>query len=219
MTRTPGALHHRGKGFAPDTLGRSRRVLKRGFVYVAAAAITLTAWLVGFRPGPGGAERLLTVHAASPEGGGSGQETTVWLYSSEKGGLVLTEKVTKTKEEWKAELSPLQYRVLREKGTERPFTGALLENKEHGVYVCAACGTELFSSDAKFESGTGWPSFYAPIAKENVATERDNALGMRRIEVLCSRCGGHLGHVFDDGPKPTGLRYCVNSASLGFEKK
>ncbi|MCG6927327.1 MAG: peptide-methionine (R)-S-oxide reductase MsrB [Acidobacteria bacterium] len=130
----------------------------------------------------------------------------------------MTEKVKKTDAEWKQTLSPLQYKVLREKGTERAFTGALLENHEKGVYVCAACGAELFSSETKFESGSGWPSFYAPIAQENVATESDNSLGMRRIEVLCPRCGGHLGHVFDDGPKPTGLRYCINSASLAFEK-
>jgi peptide-methionine (R)-S-oxide reductase len=184
----------------------------------AAAAITLTAWLVGFRPGPGRAERLLTAHAAAPGGGESDQET-VLLYSSEKGRLVVTEKVKKTEDDWKKTLSPLQYKVLREKGTERPFTGALLENHEKGVYTCAACGADLFASDTKFESGSGWPSFYAPIAEENVAAEADNSLGMRRVEVLCRRCGGHLGHVFDDGPKPTGLRYCINSASLGFEKQ
>jgi peptide-methionine (R)-S-oxide reductase len=113
--------------------------------------------------------------------------------------------VEKTEEEWKKTLSPLQYKVLREKGTERAFTGALLENHEKGVYTCAACGADLFASDTKFESGSGWPSFYAPIAEENVATEADNTLGMRRIEILCRRCGGHLGHVFNDGPKPTGV--------------
>jgi peptide-methionine (R)-S-oxide reductase len=193
-------------------------VLRRGLVYAAAAAITLTAWLVGFRPGPGDAERLLEVHAASP-GDDESAGGTVRLYSSEKGGFVMAEKVNKTEEEWKKTLSPMQYRILREKGTERPFTGALLDNKEKGVYTCAACGADLFDSDTKFESGSGWPSFYAPIAEENVATERDDSLGMRRIEILCRRCGGHLGHVFDDGPKPTGLRYCVNSASLDFEKK
>ena len=193
-------------------------MLRRSLVYAAAAAITLTGWLVGFRPGPGDAERLLTAHAASPAGDESDQETTVRLYSSEKGGFVVAEKIEKTEEEWKKTLSPLQYKVLREKGTERAFTGALLENHEKGVYTCAACGADLFASETKFESGSGWPSFYAPIAEENVATEADNTLGMRRIEILCRRCGGHLGHVFDDGPKPTGLRYCVNSASLGFEK-
>ena len=194
-------------------------MLRRSLVYAAAAAITLTAWMVGFRPGPGRAERLLTAHAASPAGGESGQEATVRLYSSEKGGFVVVDKVEKTEEEWKKTLSPVQYKVLREKGTERAFTGALLENHEKGVYTCAACGADLFASDTKFESGTGWPSFYAPIAEENVAAEADTSLGMRRVEVLCRRCGGHLGHVFDDGPKPTGLRYCVNSASLGFEKR
>jgi peptide-methionine (R)-S-oxide reductase len=193
-------------------------VVRRSLVYAAAAAITLAAWLIGFRPGAGSAERLLAVHAAPPAGGESEQEATVRLYSSEKGGFVVTEKVSKSKEEWKKELTPLQYKVLREKGTERPFTGALLNNHEKGVYVCAACGAELFSSDTKFESGSGWPSFYAPVADENVATEVDNSLGMRRIEVLCPRCGGHLGHVFDDGPKPTGLRYCINSASLDFKE-
>jgi peptide-methionine (R)-S-oxide reductase len=198
---------------------RSERVLRRSLIYAAAAAITLTGWLVGFRPGPGGAERLLTVHAAAPAGGDeSEKESTVRLYSSQKGGFVVTKKVSKTDEEWKKSLSPTQYKVLRKKGTERAFTGALLDNKEKGVYTCAACGAELFASDTKFESGSGWPSFYAPIAEENVASERDDTLGMRRVEVLCRRCGGHLGHVFDDGPKPTGLRYCVNSASLGFEK-
>jgi peptide-methionine (R)-S-oxide reductase len=192
--------------------------MRRSLVYATAAAITLTAWLVGFRPGPGRAERLLTAHAAAPAGE-EGQETTVRLYSSEKGGFVVAEKVQKTEEEWKKSLSPLQYKILREKGTERPFTGALLKNHEKGVYTCAACGADLFDSDTKFESGSGWPSFYAPIAEENVATEADNSLGMRRIEILCRRCGGHLGHVFDDGPRPTGLRYCVNSASLGFKKR
>ena len=116
-------------------------------------------------------------------------------------------------------LTDLQRDVLRNAGTERAFTGEYWDNKKTGVYTCRLCGLPLFQSETKFDSGTGWPSFYAPVAEENVATEEDNKFGMRRIEILCQRCGGHLGHVFDDGPKPTGLRYCVNSASLDFEKQ
>ncbi len=129
-----------------------------------------------------------------------------------------TLKVTKTDEEWKKLLTPIQFEVLRKKGTERAFTGALWDNHEKGQYKCAGCGQLLFDSETKFESGTGWPSFYQPIVPEAVATESDHSYGMVRDEVNCSRCGGHLGHVFDDGPKPTGLRYCMNSASLTFDK-
>jgi peptide-methionine (R)-S-oxide reductase len=130
-----------------------------------------------------------------------------------------TDKVVKSDEQWKKELTPEQYHVLREKGTERAFTGATWDNHEKGVYKCAACGLELYSSDTKFESGTGWPSFWQPIAKDAVTVAVDDTLGMTRDEVLCARCGGHLGHVFDDGPKPTGLRYCMNSAAMTFEKE
>ncbi|MDP3734175.1 MAG: peptide-methionine (R)-S-oxide reductase MsrB [Nanoarchaeota archaeon] len=121
--------------------------------------------------------------------------------------------------DWKKKLTPEQYRVLREKGTELPFTGKLLHNKEKGVYVCAGCGTALFPSDTKYDSGCGWPSFYDLQHKENIELQKDISLGMQRIEVLCKKCGGHLGHVFDDGPQPTGKRYCINSLSLGFKKK
>ena len=123
----------------------------------------------------------------------------------------------KTEDQWKKELTPEQYRVLREKGTERAFTGVYWDNHAKGTYRCAACGLELFDSSTKFDSGTGWPSFWAPIAKANVTIHRDATLGMVREEVVCTRCGGHLGHVFDDGPEPTGLRYCMNSVSLKFE--
>lgn len=128
-------------------------------------------------------------------------------------------KIKKSDEEWKKILAPEQYHVLREKGTELPFTGKYDRHFKKGRYVCAACGNELFVSDAKFDAGCGWPSFYAPASKENIAEQEDNNHFMRRTEVLCSKCGGHLGHVFNDGPKPTGLRYCINSASLDFKGK
>ena len=131
----------------------------------------------------------------------------------------MKEKIKKTDEEWKKTLTPEQYNVLRQKGTEMPHTGKYDKHFKKGKYVCAACGNELFVSGAKFDSGCGWPSFYAPASKENVAEQEDNGHFMRRTEVLCNKCGGHLGHVFDDGPNPTGLRYCINSASLDFKEK
>src|SRR5579863_7323215 len=130
-----------------------------------------------------------------------------------------TEKIVKPEEEWKKELPPEQYHILREKGTERPFTGKYWNLKDDGTYVCAACGQELFRSGTKFDSGCGWPSFWDVANKGTIETRDDFSYGMHRIEVLCSRCGGHLGHVFDDGPNPTGQRYCINSASLQFHKE
>ncbi len=130
----------------------------------------------------------------------------------------MTSKVTKSDAEWRAELTPEQYEVLRKKGTERPFTGQYADSKEPGTYVCAGCGEPLFDADTKYESGTGWPSFTQPVEGGKVETEEDRSLFMKRTEVLCSSCGGHLGHVFDDGPGPTGQRYCINSAALDLKK-
>ena len=128
-------------------------------------------------------------------------------------------KVVKSEGEWKEGLSPTQYHILREKGTERAFTGKYWKHKENGTYVCAGCGQELFHSDTKFDSGTGWPSFYKAVDKDKVELRNDDSYGMHRVEVVCRRCGGHLGHVFDDGPEPTGQRYCINSESLDFKSK
>ena len=126
-------------------------------------------------------------------------------------------KITKTEDQWRAQLTPEQFRILRQKGTERPFTGVYNEFKSEGVFTCAGCGAALFESDAKFSSGCGWPSFFQPVNQVAVEEHHDESHGMRRTEVTCAACGGHLGHVFPDGPRPTGQRYCINSVSLGFE--
>ena len=136
--------------------------------------------------------------------------------SGERKGPVTVDRIVKTEDEWRKQLTPEQYRVTRRSGTEAAFCGGYLNNHEAGIYHCVCCGTALFRSDAKFESGTGWPSFFQPVAKENIEEKTDDSFGVHRTELLCQRCGAHLGHVFEDGPKPTGLRYCINSVSLTF---
>jgi peptide-methionine (R)-S-oxide reductase len=154
---------------------------------------------------------------AAADKGDAKMDEMIEVWSVEKGALVPSPTVTKSDEEWKAQLSPEAYKVIRREGTERAFSGDLWKiNKTEGVYRCAACGNDLFLSSTKFESGTGWPSFYAPVHEANVGTRNDRKFFMTRTEVHCARCGAHLGHVFDDGPKPTGLRYCMNGVALDF---
>ena len=190
------------------------RSTRRDFLRMmgAAAGVAAAATLPGFLGG-GALSGSLAVPAGAAEGSAPAQ---IKVYSVEKGSYVMTQTVVKTNEEWKKTLTPEQYHILREKGTERAFSGKYDKNHEHGVYRCAACGLDLYRSEDKYDSGTGWPSFTAPISASNVLTRPDNSFFSQRTEVLCPRCGGHLGHVFDDGPKPTGKRFCMNSAALQF---
>jgi peptide-methionine (R)-S-oxide reductase len=160
----------------------------------------------------------IPVATAKSAADGAARTSPVWLYSEVKKGYVMSDRVIKGDDEWRKQLTLEQFHVTREQGTEQAFTGETWNNHEHGIYQCVCCGNDLYRSEHKYESGTGWPSFWQPIAPENITTRADNSLFSRRTEVLCSRCDAHLGHVFDDGPKPTGLRYCMNSAAMMFVK-
>ena len=190
----------------------------RGFnIFFLVTALSLGAGSIGCTS-EAGSNRAAPLSEASPSHS-TGPPATVSIFSVEKGELVMVKKVVKSEEDWRNQLTPLQYNVTRKGGTELAFSGKYNFAKETGIYQCVCCGTDLFTSDTKYDSGTGWPSFWEPIAPENIRTETDRAYGMVRTEVLCNRCDAHLGHVFNDGPRPSGLRYCMNSAALTLKKE